>query len=174
MSIIVNLFAGPGAGKSTIAAGVFTELKFAGVDCELVREYAKDKVWEESFKTLEDQIYVFGKQLHRVKVVAEKVKVVITDSPVLLSMYYGTNVTPEFRALILSEFNSFDNMNYFISRVKPYVANGRMQTSGEALEIDRFLYDLLDDNDIGYNCVHGNREGLQVIVRNIMKRLEEQ
>ena len=32
-TIIVNLFAGPGAGKSTGAAYVFAKLKLAGIDC---------------------------------------------------------------------------------------------------------------------------------------------
>ena len=63
--IVVNLFAGPGSGKSTTCAGVFSKLKLAGVNCEMALEYAKDKVWENSLDVLDDQIYVFGKQLHR-------------------------------------------------------------------------------------------------------------
>lgn len=43
-TIIVNLFAGPGAGKSTGAAYIFSKLKLAGIDCEYVSEFAKDKV----------------------------------------------------------------------------------------------------------------------------------
>lgn len=45
-TLVVNLFGEPGAGKSTGAAYVFAMLKMAGVDAELVTEYAKDKVWE--------------------------------------------------------------------------------------------------------------------------------
>ena len=50
--IVVNLFAGPGSGKSTTCAGVFAKLKLAGVNCEMALEYAKDKVWEERIKYL--------------------------------------------------------------------------------------------------------------------------
>ena len=46
--IVVNLIAAPGSGKSTIAAGVFEELKWEGVNAELITEFAKDKVWEEN------------------------------------------------------------------------------------------------------------------------------
>ena len=47
-TLVVNLFAGPGAGKSTGAAYIFSMLKMAGIDTEYVNEYAKDKVWEDN------------------------------------------------------------------------------------------------------------------------------
>ena len=43
-----SLFGAPGAGKSTGAAYIFSQLKMAGINAELVTEFAKDKVWEES------------------------------------------------------------------------------------------------------------------------------
>ena len=43
---IINLFGPSGCGKSSGAAYIFSKLKMAGVSCELVPEYAKDKVWE--------------------------------------------------------------------------------------------------------------------------------
>lgn len=43
---VINLFGGPSAGKSTLAAGVFYNLKCMGINCELITEYPKDKVWE--------------------------------------------------------------------------------------------------------------------------------
>ena len=57
---VINLVGGPGSGKSTAMAGVFYNLKRLGVNCEMVTEYVKDKVWEESFKTIEDQFYLNG------------------------------------------------------------------------------------------------------------------
>ena len=52
-SIVVNLFAGPGAGKSTGATYIFSKLKMLGIDAEYVSEFAKDKVWEENERVLE-------------------------------------------------------------------------------------------------------------------------
>jgi adenylate kinase family enzyme len=57
-TIIVNLFAGPGAGKSTGAAYVFAKLKLAGIDCEYVSEFAKDKVWENNSEVFKNQFYI--------------------------------------------------------------------------------------------------------------------
>ena len=42
--IVVNLFGVPSAGKSTGAAYIFSKLKMAGINAELITEFAKDKV----------------------------------------------------------------------------------------------------------------------------------
>ena len=43
-TLIMNLYGGPGSGKSTGAAYIFSMLKMVGVDAEYVTEFAKDKV----------------------------------------------------------------------------------------------------------------------------------
>ena len=62
---IINLIGAPGSGKSTTAAGIFYNLKMKGIKCELLTEYAKDRVWEENFMALNDQLYIFAKQNHK-------------------------------------------------------------------------------------------------------------
>ena len=98
--IIINLFAGPGSGKSTTCAGLFSKLKLAGINCEMVLEYAKELVWENNLETLDDQIYIFAEQLHRINRLKNKVDVIITDSPLLLSIIYGKSNSYYFRKLI--------------------------------------------------------------------------
>ena len=168
--IVVNLFAGPGSGKSTTCAGLFSKLKLAGVNCEMALEYAKDKVWEESNKVLDDQIYVFGKQLHRIFRLKDKVDVVITDSPILLSIIYDKTGNKYFSDLVLNQFNNFDNRNYFIERTTVYNPKGRLQTEDEAKEIDKVLLDLLKDCNIEYDSV-GKSEAVDYIFNKIMKEL---
>lgn len=46
-TIAVNLFGGPGSGKSTQALGVTYKLKVNGINCEYASEHAKDLVWRE-------------------------------------------------------------------------------------------------------------------------------
>ena len=59
--IIVNLFGAPGAGKSTLAAYIFSKLKMRDINVELITEFAKDKTWEKNFSALKNQAYMFGK-----------------------------------------------------------------------------------------------------------------
>ena len=166
--IVVNLFAGPGSGKSTTCAGLFHKLKLAGVNCEMALEYAKDKVWEESYKILDDQIYVFGKQLHRIFRLKDKVDVVITDSPLPLSIYYDKSANPYFADLVMNQFNEFNNINYFIVRDNTYNPKGRMQTEQEAKEIDSEVSLILEHYNIKYTKVTKS-EAVDKIFNDVMK-----
>ena len=61
MTKVINLFGGPGAGKSTIAAGLFYNMKIAGYNVERADEWIKDKVYEGTKYPFKDQLYTFAK-----------------------------------------------------------------------------------------------------------------
>lgn len=166
--LVVNMFGGPCTGKSTTAANIFSELKWRGVNCELVPEYAKDKVWERSFHVLENQIYVFAKQLHRIWRVKDQVDIVITDSPLLFSIIYDNNDNETFRTLVLEEFKKLNTLNFVIERNKPYYNIGRVHTEEESKQIDQEIIDLLENNGIQYNPIKGGPDGVEHIVDTIM------
>lgn len=170
-TLVVNFFAGPGAGKSTFAAALFAELKSRGVVAELATEYAKDKVWEESFGVFMDQIYIFGKQNHRVRRLLGKVAVVITDSPILLSLHYGKNETTAFKRLVLEEHNRADSFNVYLVRRKKYDSTGRMQTEDEAKGIDVEVRYMLDDLDVPYIIVEGTMESIPKLADAVQERI---
>ena len=149
-TIVINLFGGPGCGKSTIAALLFGKLKQNNVNCELVTEYAKDKVWEESFNILKNQIYVFGKQIHRMWRLNEKVDVIITDSPLPLSIIYNQDKNVNFDMLVIDEFSKFNNLNFVINRTTTYQQEGRCQTELEAKNLDNNIINLLDNYKIPF------------------------
>jgi ATP:corrinoid adenosyltransferase len=64
---VINIFAGPCAGKSTTAAGLFYLMKVSGYNVELVTEYAKDMTWEGRHNILGDQLYILAKQNRRLE-----------------------------------------------------------------------------------------------------------
>lgn len=133
MKLLVNICGAPSAGKSALAAGVFAFLKWRGVSCELVTEFAKDKVWEESVKLLDDQLYVFGEQLHRVNRLRDKVDVVITDSSLLNSIvYYAGSHREAFFKLVREVELTFNTLDILVTRAHPYETAGRYQTESEA------------------------------------------
>jgi adenylate kinase family enzyme len=154
--MIINLFAGPGSGKSTTCAGLFSKLKLAGINCEMALEYAKELVWENNLETLDDQIYVFAQQLHRINILKDKVDVIITDSPLLLSIIYDKSKNKIFKELVKEQFNNFDNLNYYVRRNSIYNPKGRLETIDEAVDKDVEILELLDDNHISYRSVDKN------------------
>lgn len=167
-TIVINLIGGPGSGKSTIASGIFYNLKKNGIDCEMALEFAKDKVWEESYRTLDDQIYVFGKQYHRLWKLLGKVDVIITDSPLILSAIYNKEQSDYFENFIIEQFKKFNNKIYFIERnSSQYQENGRMQKLEEAIEIDEKILDILKRNDISFINVL-NEKAVDFILSDIM------
>lgn len=171
--LVVNLFGAPGAGKSTGAAYIFSKLKMAGVNAELVTEFAKDKVWEESKAVFQNQAYIFGKQYFRISRVQDKVNVVITDSPILLSPFYTTDpiLGAEFDALVTKVFKSYDSLNVFIDRVKPYNGAGRFQTEQESDNLSKEMLAFLNRHGIGCRHYKGDIEGYDVLVADILRRL---
>jgi nicotinamide riboside kinase len=175
-TIIVNIFGGPGAGKSTAAAGVFYELKRKFVNCELVTEYAKDKVWQESTSILNNQIYVFGKQHNRIFHLKNKVDVIVTDSPFIMGLVYADYdiVAPSFEQLVVDEFKATDviNLNYIIKRVRRYAPEGRLQTEADAKKKDKEIVDLLKTHSIEHTVLKGKESTVPLIVDDVMEILE--
>ena len=172
--LIVNLYGAPGAGKSTGAAYVFSQLKMHGINAELVTEFAKDKVWEESKAVFQNQAYIFGKQYFRISRVQDKVDVVITDSPILLSSFYANDevLGEEFDALIMKVFNSYDSMNVFINRVKPYNPSGRFQTEAESDELSNVMRTFLDNHNVVCTQYDGCVDGYDALVNDILTRVK--
>ena len=142
-TLVVNLYGGPGAGKSTFMANLFYKLKVRGIEVEMAPEFAKDLVWEERFNYFEEQIYIFAKQLHRINRVVGKVDVCISDSPMQNSYIYLKEDNPQLKALIDKEFSKFNNMNFYIRRGNKYVQNGRNEDESQAKEVDSKIEMLL-------------------------------
>ncbi len=172
--LIVNLYGAPGAGKSTGAAYIFSQLKMRGINAELVTEFAKDKVWEESKAVFQNQAYIFGKQYFRISRLMGKVDVVVTDSPIILSPFYANDpvLGEEFDTLCTKVFNSYNSMNVFINRVKPYNPAGRFQTESESDQLATDLNDFLNKHGISCRHYDGSLDGYKVLIADILERLK--
>ena len=172
---VVNLYGGPGTGKSTGAAQIFSELKKRGFNVELVTEFAKDKTWENNSKALECQEYVFGKQSYRLYRCRDKVDIIVTDSPLLLSILYNKNpaLDDNFKRLVRNVYKTYENLNFFLIRVKPYNPVGRNQTEDESKEIDKEIRHLLNSLNIDYNVFDGDQRGYMKIVDKVVRFISD-
>lgn len=169
--VVVNLFGQPGAGKSTLAAYTFAKLKMMNINCELVTEFAKDKVWEKNATALANQVYVFAKQYYRLDRCADKVDVVITDSPIALSPFYNKDeaIHEPLKQLAFKISQKFNNLNYFVRRIKKYNPVGRMETEKESDKKGIGLKKLLEEFNIKHTEIDGDLMSADIIVNDVLK-----
>lgn len=158
--IIVNIFGGPGVGKSVVAAETFCLLKKQGIKTELVMEFAKELTWENREKALDNQIYILGKQTHKIMRLVDQVAVIVLDASILMSIIYHRVNLPEEKRLksmepfIMEVFHNMNNVNFLLPRKYRYETVGRRQTEKEAEQIDLIIEDVLEEYGILYYDVH--------------------
>ena len=176
-TLIVNAFGGPCVGKTTFAWEVASLLKKLSLPTEYVSEYAKELVWEERFdildNTMKNQKLLFDEQKRRVDRLVGKVRVVVTDSPILLAVPYAKDSTPEFEKECLKEFNKYNNLNFYIKRDEDdtYEPVGRKETYEESLIMDNKIYDFLNKNNVHFNVYH--RLDMGIIIDKIAYELPD-
>jgi AAA domain len=161
---VINLFAGPGAGKSTTAAGLFFAMKTRGQRVELVTEFAKELTYEGV--DMSNQLAMLVEQDRRLRRLLGKVDYAITDSPLPLSLIYAPPrfQVPWFTQTALGLFHSYDNRSFFIHRRKSYQTYGRSQSEVEAREIDHKILDLIDDHSIPWTPILGDSDAPERIL----------
>lgn len=162
---VINLYGGPGTGKSTTAADLFAYMKWHNMNVELVNEYAKEVTWEKRFTILEDQFYVTAKQNRKLWRIKNQVEWAVTDSPLIISLAYAQpDYLPNHFAKCVHEvFNTYNNINVFLKREKPYHELGRNQTEEEARVLDDQIKDILTSHNYPFIEVPANEDARYVI-----------
>jgi broad-specificity NMP kinase len=161
MKFIINIVGGPGIGKTTISALVFSILKIKHEKIEYVQEFAKSLVWRKDFESLNNQYLVSNEQHKIFKEVSQYVDFIITDGSLLHGLHYNrynkdnTSDVLKTQNKILEWYNEFINLNIFLERNKDieYQTYGRLQTKNEAEFIDTSLRTILDEFSVKYNIV---------------------
>ena len=125
-SVHVNVFGGPGSGKSTMAYGVAAELKARGYTAECVGEVVKDCIYDaargdqEAARLLdgsvESQEELYRRQSARERRLDGLVQFVVADSPAIMGLAYLAPDADEDRAARLAalaqdEFEAQESVN---------------------------------------------------------------
>jgi hypothetical protein len=150
---VVNLFGPPGVGKSTVRSGVFWLMKSIGLSVEEVSEYAKYLVLTGRTWQLErEQLYLLSKQHHKQLILAGQYEFAVTDSPLLLSDFYAPKpYFREFRGLVAQAFESFENINFYLTRDLAgggFERTGRLHDCEQSMQVDRQMRQFLAERGI--------------------------
>jgi hypothetical protein len=178
MSKIINLFAGPGVGKTSIASGLLYQLKKRHISCDAPYEFPKVLAWDENHSAIKDQLYVIANQHRGIVKSWGKVDYIILDSPILLSLvyknYYDKDEYPSnlykesFDKMVLDIHLQYDNLNILLKR-----GNGvhnekeRYQNLEQSIDLDNRIKNILDINKLEYIEIEVNDD----TVNNILKLL---
>lgn len=178
MTIVINLIAAPGVGKSVFAALLFAELKIKGYTVEYVPEYVKSLVWKGDLETIHNQFYVSSKQYQLLKAVKDKVDFIVTDGSLFLGLYYNLhwkeNVSDVQKTdLKIKEYlKEFDNRYIFLKRGDfKYEQAGRIHSEEESWTIQNELEDLLKRESINYTEYMSNKANLDLMIKEIIQKI---
>lgn len=159
-TIVINAFAGPGAGKTTSCLEVAEKLKKQGFVTEYVQEYAKELVCDNNLIMLdghyEHQFDILKEQVKRINRLYGKVDFILTDSPVLLNNTYlnedkSTNNYVTYCENVKKIYTLYDNFNYFVERDKSaFEEEGRIHNLEQSIVIDDELKNTLHNNQIDF------------------------
>lgn len=144
----INLYGGPGCGKSRTAARLFSEgkniLESNYTSIELVQEYIKSWAFSNQHPIGYDQLHIFSEQLRREELLLRNgVGYIITDCPVpLCAMYAKYDNLPYWKELydIAKHYNDkYESINIILNRPEKYVNNGRFHSLDKAIDLDGFI-----------------------------------
>jgi len=141
MSLVINLYGGPGSGKSTTMAALFSRMKLRGLSVEMAPEWVKAPVWAGETHVLEDQLYVLAKQNRLLGRLDGNVDYIITDSPLLMSLVYTED--PGINQIVHYITGGYNNLHVFLERVKTYNPAGRVQDERKARLLDFSIREML-------------------------------
>lgn len=167
--ININLYGGPGTGKSTTAAGLFYKMKTDNFKVEYISEFAKELTFSEDMTRLKDQLLVLAEQHHRMFRLDGKVDFAIHDSPINMGQVYLDNdVIPvrEFKAFSDALFSRYNNINIFLQRnveEHGYQGYGRNQTLQEAIDKDNEIKEMLTDNGLDFHVIDMSSDAVSSI-----------
>lgn len=180
-TLVVNLISGPSAGKSLMAGLLFSHLKLQHYPTEYIQEVSKFLVYTKDYEALNNQYSLSKSQYEKLAAVNGEVQFIITDGPLIQSLYYNrhnpdnvSNVDVTEKR-ILEWHSRFSTINFFLERNpdQPYESNGRLQNESEAKASDLKIKAILDEFEIPYRSIPSDPVLIPMYIKEILAAYEK-
>jgi len=180
MSILINLFGGPGIGKSSISAGITYKLKKKHISCNNPYEFLKTLAWDKNYPAIQDQLYVFANQHRGIAQSYGKVDYIVIDSPIMFSTIYHSYYTKgypaeyygeSFHKMVVDLHNNYDNLNILLKRSNTEINEAeRFQDLKQSIEIDELCKAKLEEHNLPYHEVEVGSKTVKQILKLLKQR----
>jgi predicted ATPase len=132
--VVVEIYGGPGTGKTTFSAELYGALKRTGLHVTLVTEEATTCIQANDMVGLTCQAYLLGASARRLRQVATSYDVVVMEAPLLLNPVYDRDRSPALRALAEEEHRRYRNLPLLLSPLprEQFTTAGRVHDADSA------------------------------------------
>lgn len=155
----INLYAGPGSGKSTTSRTLSALFGGNGISSIAPIEIPKLHVWEKSFTHLSDQLKIFANQKFNQDLCNKKFKISVVDSPLLMQLIYmeqnKSDNIKELEQLIVKAFEERKKQNvfsYFLKRKHSYSNYGRVHSEEQSNQLNNKIIEILTKYNVDFKC----------------------
>jgi len=179
VSKLINLFGGPGIGKSGIAAGITYKMKKKHIKVNNPYEFPKKLAWDNNIPAISDQLYVFANQHRGIAECYGKVDYIVIDSPILFSTIYHRYYTKGYPAemygkvfhdMVIDLHRRYGSINILLERgVTIHNDDERFQNYKQSVEIDTLCKNVLDETKSPYHTVKVGDNSVKDIMKIIKK-----
>ena len=160
--LVINLWGGPGAGKTALAAEVFSHLRRnVPANIEMTGEFATEICFEQAKSNLQDPVYLLGNQWHRLWRLSQiGVEVAISDSPLGLVFAYLKEDYAQrksYKALVEDLMCVYPSVDIFIHRdiyaEGGFKGNKKGRNNGWLRNLDKRIMSLSDyEFSVTFGC----------------------
>ena len=166
--LLINVYGSPATGKSYTAEHLAAALRDAGIECELVTEYATELIHQGRTDELKDQVVVTGEQLRREQAALNHANIVITDSPTALGIIYAPEHQKAALHDIAAQSDKIPHINILLRHdyesLATFSMNGRIHDKKQSLAIQEQLIEMLKGK---YPIHHQRAKTLEELINNI-------
>lgn len=176
-NVVINFISSPCSGKSTMASLLYAELKMMHLNAEYVQEIAKKKIYEKKFDELNNQYNISKEQYDIIKAVSTQVKYTITDSGIMVNLFYNkfyeNNIcnVEKVEKIFKEKLSEFNNINIFLERNEdhPYQNEGRVHTKDQSKQISKKMEEMLLQYNLPYKKFVSHRDNIKDIINYIFE-----